>query len=204
MRFLNSAVDGVSCESFMIQESLLNYMAGDVCYVGFIDTNHNVKNNRYQMIGGSCTAIIGGYLYDIGLLQAAEVTRELWQPEDFSSDLLILKLDIHTTFHKIVDVKTNDVGDSAVTFLSLYMAILRTYAFNAKDVPWDERLIYHWTTTMWFTSFYKSDKTFCTNQRNIVTESIAMAFLFPRSGLQNPRVTTTETREHTFGGIRIV
>ena len=47
MRFLNSAVDGVSCESFMIQESLLNYMYVDVCYVGFIDTNHNVKNNRY-------------------------------------------------------------------------------------------------------------------------------------------------------------
>ena len=78
MRFLNSAVDGVSCESFMIQESLLNYMAGDVCYVGFIDTNHNVKNNRYQMIGGSFAAIIEGYVYDIGLIQAAGVTRESW------------------------------------------------------------------------------------------------------------------------------
>ena len=63
------------------------------------------------MIGGSCTAIIGGYLYDIGILQAAGVIRELWQPEYFSSDLLIIKLDSHTTFHNIIDVKTNDVSE---------------------------------------------------------------------------------------------
>ena len=49
--------------------------AVDVCYVGLIDTNHNVKKNRYQMIGGSCAAIIGVDLCDIGLLQAAVVTR---------------------------------------------------------------------------------------------------------------------------------
>ena len=80
MRFLNSAVDGLPCESVMIQEALLNYMSVDVCYVGLINTNHNMKNNCYQMIGGSCAAILGGYVYDIGLLQADGVTRELWQP----------------------------------------------------------------------------------------------------------------------------
>ena len=50
-------------------------MSGDICYVGLIYTNHNMKNNRYQMIGGSCAEIIGVYLCDIGLLQAAVVTR---------------------------------------------------------------------------------------------------------------------------------
>ena len=58
-------------------------MSGDVCYVGLIDTNHNVKNNRYQMIGGSCAAILGGYVYDIGILQSYGVTRGLWRPEDY-------------------------------------------------------------------------------------------------------------------------
>ena len=52
MQFLDSIVDGVPCESVMIQEALLNYMSGDVCYVGLIDKNHKVKKNRYQMIGG--------------------------------------------------------------------------------------------------------------------------------------------------------
>ena len=115
MRFLKSTVDGVTFESVMIQEVLLNYMSGDACYVGLIDTNHNVKNNCYQMICGSCTAILGGYVYGIGLLQASGVTRELWQPEDFASDLLVLKLNSHTTIKKIISVKTNSVGDAAVT-----------------------------------------------------------------------------------------
>ena len=33
MLFLNSAVDVVTYESIMIQESILNYMSVDVCYV---------------------------------------------------------------------------------------------------------------------------------------------------------------------------
>ena len=44
----------------------MNYMSGGVCCVGLIDINHNVKNNRYQMIGGLCAEILGGYVYDIG------------------------------------------------------------------------------------------------------------------------------------------
>ena len=72
----------------MIQEALMNYMYGDVCYVGLIDTNHNMKNNRYQMIGGLCAEIIGGYVYYIGLIQADGMTRGLWRPENFASNLL--------------------------------------------------------------------------------------------------------------------
>ena len=71
-------------------------MSGDVCYVGLIDTKHNVKNNRYQIIGGSCAAIIGEYVHDIGLLNASGATREFWRPEDFVSDLIFLKQNSHT------------------------------------------------------------------------------------------------------------
>ena len=63
----------------------------------------------------------------------------------------------------------NDVGDAAATCVYLYMERLRAYAVNAKDVPWDDCLIYHWTTTLRFTSFDKSAKIFRTNQRNMVT-----------------------------------
>ena len=58
-----------------------------------------------------------------------------------------------------------------------------------------------WTTTLWLTIFHKYAKIFCTNQRNVVTESIAMEFLFPRYDVQNKRGTTTEPCEHTFGGL---
>ena len=99
-------------------------------------------------------------------------------------------------------MKTNDVVDAAVTFVSLYMTRLRAYAVNMKDVPWGDHLIYHWTNSLWFTSFDKSAKTFCTNQSNLVIDSIVVAFLFPISYVQNPRGTTTEPCEHTFVGLR--
>ena len=137
------------------------------------------------MIGGSRAAIIGGHVYDIGLIQEAGSTRELCRLEDFASDILVLKLNSHTTIQKIIDLKTNYVGDDAVTCVSLYMERLSAYAVNAKDVPWDERLIYYWTTTMWLTIFDKSAKTFFSNQINMVTESIVMTFLFIRSYVKN-------------------
>ena len=90
-----------------------------------------------------------------------------------------------------------------MTCVSLYIERLPAYAVNSKDVPLDEILIYHLTTALWFTSFDNSAKTCCTNQRNMVTESIAMEFLFPRSDVQNPRVTTTEPCEHSFCGLCI-
>ena len=96
----------------------------------------------------------------------------------------------------------NDVGDAAMTYLPLYMARLCVHAINAKYLPWDESLINHCTTTLWFTSFDKYTKNFRKNQRNMVTESIEMAFLFPRYDVQNTRVTTTEPCEHTFVGLR--
>ena len=36
----------------------------------------------------------------------------------------------------------------------------------------------------------------------MVTESIAMAFLFPIPDVQNKRGNTTEPCDHTFGGLR--
>ena len=88
------------------------------------------------------------------------MTRELWRLEDFASNLLFIKLNSHTTIQNIIAVKTNDVGDADVIYVSLYMARICSYDINAKDVPWDERLIFHWTNTLWFTIFDKSSKPF--------------------------------------------
>ena len=88
-----------------------------------------------------------------------------------------------------------------MTCVSLYMASLCAYYINTKYVPWDESLIYHWTTTLWFIRFDKYAKTIRKKQRSTVTDSIAMDFLFPRYDVQNPRGATTDPCEHTFGGI---
>ena len=51
-RFLNSFVDGVSCESKWLQETISRFICGKCQHVGITDQNHNIKNNRYQNLGG--------------------------------------------------------------------------------------------------------------------------------------------------------
>jgi len=62
-------------------------------FTAYTDTNHNEKNNRYQMIiGGNSVTTIGNVVIDSGLLPKAGVPSMLWRVKDFSSDLLVLQL----------------------------------------------------------------------------------------------------------------
>ena len=69
---------------------------------------------------------------------------------------------------------------------------------NDKTCPAKDRAIYTWAGMLWFTSFAKNS-TFKTNQKNIVTASIASVFLFAKKGLKSFRYVTTEPIEHRFG-----
>ena len=60
MIFLNSTMDGVICESKWVQEEICRFLRGKSQHIGLTYTNHNVKNNRYQNIGGYCAAVMGG------------------------------------------------------------------------------------------------------------------------------------------------
>ena len=70
---LNSATDGVSVEVKSNLKVLTNYLKGLVSHLAISDTNHNVKNSRYQLIGGSGknAASIGCYVFDPFLLSKA-------------------------------------------------------------------------------------------------------------------------------------
>ena len=70
---LNVSTDGVSCE---VQSNLLltiRYLNGEINYVALADTNHNVKNARYQMIGGSSPAVFGSFVFDPWLLKQTKI-----------------------------------------------------------------------------------------------------------------------------------
>ena len=95
MRFLNSAVDGILCESKWVQEIIRRFLCGTCQHVGITEPNHNIKNNRYHNLVGSCTAVVGGYLFDTGLLKPAGVSHKMWHPKEFTSDILVLKLVSH-------------------------------------------------------------------------------------------------------------
>ena len=59
---LNTTTDGVPIEVQWNLSVMLDYIYGKINYVSLPDTNHNVKNSRYQLIGGSSPASIGAYI----------------------------------------------------------------------------------------------------------------------------------------------
>ena len=60
--------------------------------ISFTDTNHNVKNRRYQLVGGYCAAVIGLYCFGPWLLNMDGVAKQLIRVEDFVSNAVVLRL----------------------------------------------------------------------------------------------------------------
>jgi hypothetical protein len=65
----------VSTEVQWNEKVMLVYIDGKINYVSLPDTNHNVKNSRYQFIGGSSPASIGAYVFDPVLICLAKLIR---------------------------------------------------------------------------------------------------------------------------------
>ena len=64
--FANTATDGVSVEVQKNFEQVIDYLKGKSNHIALTDPNHNGKNVRYQLIGGSgvAGASIGHYVFD--------------------------------------------------------------------------------------------------------------------------------------------
>ncbi len=92
-------------------------MAGLSDHSSFTDTNHNIKNSRYQEIGGSgeTPASIGRYCFDVMLLKMSGAPREVLRPDDFASDALPLKLASSSVVKALLEVETNDTGNKIVS-----------------------------------------------------------------------------------------
>ena len=57
--------------------SICQFLDGKSKYLVSVDSKHNAKSDRYQLIGGSCVARIGKLIIDCDLLRQAEVTKDL-------------------------------------------------------------------------------------------------------------------------------
>jgi hypothetical protein len=84
--FVNFAVDGVSLETKDVMTTICNFLSGRCNFTGAVDNKHNVKNDRYQIIGGSGVPLVGKYVADVNLIQQAGVPENLWIVKDFTSD----------------------------------------------------------------------------------------------------------------------
>ena len=112
-----------------------------------MDNKHNIKNDRYQFIGGSNAAVIGNYYIDTNLLLMAKVSSELIAPKDFASDKKVEQL----FSHKTLSLLEKGINESKVTGLdsnygalcaTWYFARLHLYAVNGISMPAKHRAMY--------------------------------------------------------------
>ena len=59
-------------------------------------------------------------------------------------------------------------GNLAVTMFSLVFVRLRSYAVNARNISYKDRLMYCWATFLWFNSFHTRGSTMMTNKHNML------------------------------------
>eukprot|EP00978_Attheya_sp_CCMP212_P019618 scaffold55228_cov62-Attheya_sp.AAC.11 len=71
------------------QWQISSFHEGKSNILGLGDPNHNAKNSRYQMIGGSWATTT---IMDPWILKSPGVPQELWRIQDYASDLLVLRL----------------------------------------------------------------------------------------------------------------
>ena len=77
--FISFAPDGISASSKSLQTMLRKFLLGEISHSAHTDTNHNMKNGRYQyLIGSNSVKTIGYTLVDTELLKASGVSQDLW------------------------------------------------------------------------------------------------------------------------------
>jgi hypothetical protein len=199
---LNASTDGVSCEVEFNKICTLKYLDGKSNTISLPDTNHNVKNLRYQLIGGSSAATLGHYCFDPYMLLIAGVTKEVIRVEDYASDALVLRLASVKTIEKLNRLEIEDVGNAAITKLSLLFLRARSYAVNAIRIHWKTRAILHLSSLLWFASFHTSGSTMLANKHNMVLETFGLLFLVTRDDVSQLRRVTSECNEHIYGNWR--
>ena len=202
--FVSFGVDGVSCESRHVWDSICSFLSCLSNHIGSTDTNHNMKSWRYQIIAGAdiqgCT--IGKLMIDAYSLRQS-VSSEIYCPSDFASDRLVLQLCSNDTIVKLFQAEiafgSTSKGDKGAMGLTLFFMRLHLYAVNGSGVPARHRAVYLWCSMLWLTSICGA----CIiTKRNVVSETIAFMFIVLRSDVFKPRHLTSEPAEHIFGMMR--
>ena len=199
--FVCSANDGVSCDSRFVLQTLTEFLQGNRSSSAHTDTNHNVKNWRYQLIGiGLGFKTIGVFLIDPGLLKCTDISNTLWRVKDFASDLLVLRLASSTTVEKVLKLKCQEPQSQIILSLSLFFMRVHLCAVNCKGtLTAKERVTMLWSSLL---VCLHVDGVSITTKRNWVTECISMVFMMMRFDVMSPHRLTSEPSEHSFAIMR--
>jgi len=177
-------------------------MKGSSNIVAMTDCNHAAKNMRSQLVLGSTIVMAGEALFDVSILRIAGVSPELYKVNDYTSDIVVLKLCESDTIHKLIQLMENGGEDPLnVAFMAMSLYFLRMFlcVFNTVDITAEARVTMLWSSLMWFSSI---EGIHDLSHNNFNTVCIGGIFLCMQKRVRNLRMTTTEPLEHMFGTAR--
>ena len=200
--FLNSANDGVSTDKDHVINNITDFLRGEKSYLGTTDLNHNGKNARYQLIGFNSIVTIGNYVFDVGILIKAGVSKELIRISDWASDYLVLNLSSHNICEKVLNVETSDISTKCITLLTLCFQRAHLFAINCKQALKNtDRVKLLWSSLIYFLHLHGVS---IVTKRNWIMCVLTNSFLLMRSDVVEPHRTTSEPVEHVFGNARSI
>ena len=102
MLLLNVSTDGFACVDQGNLILIIQYLICEINYVALVDTNHNINNLRYKLLGDFLPASFGLYVFDLWLLNLANISQTFWRIEDYKSDAIVLQLDYYDMVQKLI------------------------------------------------------------------------------------------------------
>ena len=114
--FLNSTVDGVYVESIDVMYDICQLLNGKEYHTGSVDNKHNVNNDSYQIIGGSCIPTIENLFVDTYLLRQSGVSEDLINIKEFALDKFVAALYSYKTLKKWSDGVKNGATEGLIEY----------------------------------------------------------------------------------------
>ena len=145
-----------SLQSSDVMISICKFLDEKSKYLAAAINKHNVKNDRFQLIGKSCVATIGDHMIDCDLLWQAGVSKILWRVWDYASDKLMAKLYSYAMLKKLAEGidegKTVGLTEDICALASSFcMMTLHLHAVNGSFVPTKHRALYLFFSMLFFT-----------------------------------------------------
>jgi len=207
--FLNAALDGLATEAKFVAQRLSDFLLGKNNAPVITDINHNMKNLRYQIVGGSNVVTCGTRLVNLVYLQMSNILEALYRVTDWASDKVVLELVSDGTFTSLkeylnevaaLSFKREDEYKSFLALsLTLYFIHLHLFCANSKILHAEKCIFGLWTSAIWFTNL---NGVLPITKKNIVIPTIGLVFVIARDDVKHPRLLTTEPLEHHFGDHR--